>query len=171
MSCFWSRLWVYVVLFPSVMSADLDLSPPEVPEPTLFESLLRYGLFLGAIFQLICVLAIIIPSSKSHEQVRILTASQISVISKQLFLNLDILKCFISGYGNDGFLCYASYCTRCPFKQENIATGENIGFHALVNLEILGYWVSTSLLSENILNTHVKCLFHHTLSICACRFK
>ncbi|KAK9973806.1 hypothetical protein ABG768_024509 [Culter alburnus] len=51
------------------MSADLDLSPPEVPEPTLFESLLRYGLFLGAIFQLICILAIIIPTSKSHEQV------------------------------------------------------------------------------------------------------
>ncbi|KTG44325.1 hypothetical protein cypCar_00009592 [Cyprinus carpio] len=51
------------------MSADLDLSPPEVPEPTFFESLLRYGLFLGAIFQLICILAIIIPTSKSHEQV------------------------------------------------------------------------------------------------------
>ncbi|XP_056606150.1 protein MANBAL [Triplophysa dalaica] len=51
------------------MSGDLDLSPPEVPEPTLLESLLRYGLFLGAIFQLICILAIIIPTSKSHEQV------------------------------------------------------------------------------------------------------
>ncbi|KAG1963322.1 protein MANBAL [Pimephales promelas] len=51
-----------------IMSADLDLSPPEVPEPTFFESLLRYGLFLGAIFQLICILAVIIPTSKSHEQ-------------------------------------------------------------------------------------------------------
>lgn len=51
------------------MSGDLDLSPPEVPEPTFFESVLRYGLFLGAIFQLICILAIIIPTSKSHEQV------------------------------------------------------------------------------------------------------
>ncbi|CAL8339473.1 unnamed protein product [Lota lota] len=50
------------------MSAELDLSPPEVPEPTLLESLLRYGLFLGAIFQLICILAVIIPSSKGHEQ-------------------------------------------------------------------------------------------------------
>ncbi|XP_030633593.1 protein MANBAL [Chanos chanos] len=50
------------------MSADLDLSPPEVPEPTFFESLLRYGLFLGAIFQLVCILAVIIPTSKSHEQ-------------------------------------------------------------------------------------------------------
>ncbi|KAJ8391312.1 hypothetical protein AAFF_G00090990 [Aldrovandia affinis] len=51
------------------MPGDLDLSPPEVPEPTLLESLLRYGLFLGAIFQLICILAVIIPSSKSsHEQ-------------------------------------------------------------------------------------------------------
>ncbi|XP_061584405.1 protein MANBAL [Cololabis saira] len=50
------------------MSAELDLSPPEVPEPTLLESLLRYGLFLGAIFQLICILAVIFPTSKSHEQ-------------------------------------------------------------------------------------------------------
>lgn len=50
------------------MSEELDLSPPEVPEPTLLESLLRYGLFLGAIFQLICILAIIIPSSKTNEQ-------------------------------------------------------------------------------------------------------
>ncbi|XP_015249588.1 protein MANBAL [Cyprinodon tularosa] len=50
------------------MSAELDLSPPEVPEPTLLESILRYGLFLGAIFQLICILAVIFPSSKSNEQ-------------------------------------------------------------------------------------------------------
>ncbi|KAM6981423.1 protein MANBAL [Aplochiton taeniatus] len=50
------------------MSAELDLSPPEVPEPTLLESLLRYGLFLGALFQLICILAVIIPTSKGHEQ-------------------------------------------------------------------------------------------------------
>ncbi|XP_075881179.1 protein MANBAL [Nelusetta ayraudi] len=49
------------------MSADLDLSPPEVPEPTFLESVLRYGLFLGAIFQLICILAIIFPTSKGHE--------------------------------------------------------------------------------------------------------
>ncbi|XP_062852742.1 protein MANBAL [Trichomycterus rosablanca] len=50
------------------MSGDLDLSTPEVPEPTFFESVLRYGLFLGAIFQLVCILAIIIPTSKNHEQ-------------------------------------------------------------------------------------------------------
>uniref|UniRef100_A0A3P9J526 Mannosidase beta like n=2 Tax=Oryzias TaxID=8089 RepID=A0A3P9J526_ORYLA len=51
------------------MSAEqLDLSPPEVPEPTLLESILRYGLFLGAIFQLICILAIIFPTSKSQQQ-------------------------------------------------------------------------------------------------------
>ncbi|XP_055400974.1 protein MANBAL isoform X2 [Bubalus kerabau] len=49
------------------MASDLDFSPPEVPEPTFLENLLRYGLFLGAIFQLICVLAIIIPVPKSHE--------------------------------------------------------------------------------------------------------
>ena len=51
------------------MSAELDLSPPEVPEPTFLESVLRYGLFLGAIFQLICILAVIFPMSKGHEQV------------------------------------------------------------------------------------------------------
>ncbi|XP_060238914.1 protein MANBAL isoform X1 [Meriones unguiculatus] len=51
------------------MASDLDFSPPEVPEPTFLENLLRYGLFLGAIFQLICVLAIIIPIPKSHEAV------------------------------------------------------------------------------------------------------
>lgn len=53
------------------MSADLDLSPPEVPEPTFLESLLRYGLFLGAIFQLICILAVIFPTSKITEHVGI----------------------------------------------------------------------------------------------------
>uniref|UniRef100_W5M2Y2 Mannosidase beta like n=1 Tax=Lepisosteus oculatus TaxID=7918 RepID=W5M2Y2_LEPOC len=37
-------------------------------EPTLLESLLRYGLFLGALFQLVCILAIIIPLSKGHDQ-------------------------------------------------------------------------------------------------------
>ncbi|KAL6458412.1 hypothetical protein MHYP_G00336420 [Metynnis hypsauchen] len=57
-----------VITINIIMSGDLDLSPPEVPEPTLFENLLRYGLFLGAIFQLVCILAIIIPTSKSHEQ-------------------------------------------------------------------------------------------------------
>ncbi|XP_045837752.1 protein MANBAL isoform X2 [Meles meles] len=50
------------------MASDLDFSPPEVPEPTFLENLLRYGLFLGAIFQLICVLAIIVPVPKSHEE-------------------------------------------------------------------------------------------------------
>lgn len=51
------------------MSAEQDLSPPEVPEPTFLESVLRYGLFLGAIFQLICILAIIFPTSKGNEHV------------------------------------------------------------------------------------------------------
>lgn len=60
---------VFIELQINTMSGDLDLSPPEVPEPTFFESVLRYGLFLGAIFQLVCILAIIIPTSKSHEQV------------------------------------------------------------------------------------------------------
>ncbi|XP_066558840.1 protein MANBAL [Amia ocellicauda] len=50
------------------MATELDLSPPDVPEPTFLESVLRYGLFLGALFQLVCILAIIIPSSKAHDQ-------------------------------------------------------------------------------------------------------
>uniref|UniRef100_A0A4W5KTQ3 Mannosidase beta like n=1 Tax=Hucho hucho TaxID=62062 RepID=A0A4W5KTQ3_9TELE len=50
------------------MSAELDLSP-EVPEPTLLESLLYNGFFLGAIVQLLCILAVIKPTSNWYEQV------------------------------------------------------------------------------------------------------
>uniref|UniRef100_A0A7M4F1B4 Mannosidase beta like n=1 Tax=Crocodylus porosus TaxID=8502 RepID=A0A7M4F1B4_CROPO len=53
------------------MAAELDFSPPEIPEPTFMENVLRYGLFFGAIFQLICVLAIILPVSKSHKTMRL----------------------------------------------------------------------------------------------------
>ncbi|XP_039936032.1 protein MANBAL isoform X1 [Hirundo rustica] len=49
------------------MAAELEFSPPEIPEPTFMENVLRYGLFFGAIFQLICVLAIILPVPKSHK--------------------------------------------------------------------------------------------------------
>ncbi|NXG42536.1 MANBL protein, partial [Psilopogon haemacephalus] len=49
------------------MAAELDFSPPEIPEPTFMENVLRYGLFFGAIFQLICVLAIILPLPKSQK--------------------------------------------------------------------------------------------------------
>ncbi|OXB58937.1 hypothetical protein ASZ78_012201, partial [Callipepla squamata] len=51
------------------MAAELHFSPPEIPEPTLMENVLHYGLFFGAIFQLICVLAIILPVSKAHKTV------------------------------------------------------------------------------------------------------
>ncbi|XP_065501952.1 protein MANBAL isoform X3 [Caloenas nicobarica] len=51
------------------MATELDFSPPEIPEPTFMENVLRYGLFFGAIFQLICVLAIILPVSKSHKTI------------------------------------------------------------------------------------------------------
>ncbi|XP_072259844.1 protein MANBAL [Pyxicephalus adspersus] len=50
-----------------MMPEPLDLSPPDIPEPSFLETLLRYGLFCGAIFQLICILAIIFPGSKSHD--------------------------------------------------------------------------------------------------------
>ncbi|GCC23337.1 hypothetical protein chiPu_0001731 [Chiloscyllium punctatum] len=49
------------------MASEFDLSPPEIPEPTFFDNVLRYGLFLGAIFQIICILSILLPSSKSSE--------------------------------------------------------------------------------------------------------
>ncbi|XP_059836728.1 protein MANBAL [Hypanus sabinus] len=48
------------------MATEFDLTPPEVPEPTFFDNILRYGLFLGAIFQIICILSILLPS-KSPE--------------------------------------------------------------------------------------------------------
>uniref|UniRef100_UPI00398F441D protein MANBAL n=1 Tax=Pristiophorus japonicus TaxID=55135 RepID=UPI00398F441D len=49
------------------MATEFDLSPPEIPEPTFFDNVLRYGLFLGAIFQIVCILSILLPSSKSSE--------------------------------------------------------------------------------------------------------
>lgn len=75
------------------MSGDLDLSPPEVPEPTFFESVLRYGLFLGAIFQLVCILAIIIPTSKSHEQVTLLDQKRDTMPLHCLYLFVFISVC------------------------------------------------------------------------------
>ncbi|XP_043946148.1 protein MANBAL [Protopterus annectens] len=47
--------------------AEINLSPPEVPELSFMEIVLQYGLFLGAIFQIICILAIIVPTSKVQE--------------------------------------------------------------------------------------------------------
>ncbi|XP_053573298.1 protein MANBAL [Bombina bombina] len=49
------------------MPESLDLSPPDIPEAGLLEMFLRYGLFGGAIFQLICILAIIFPGGKSQD--------------------------------------------------------------------------------------------------------
>ncbi|XP_069508474.1 protein MANBAL [Ambystoma mexicanum] len=49
------------------MAAELDLSPPDIPEPTFLENLLHYGLFIGAIFQLVCILAIIYPTKMSQQ--------------------------------------------------------------------------------------------------------
>ncbi|XP_028904493.1 protein MANBAL [Ornithorhynchus anatinus] len=49
------------------MASELGFSPPEVPEPTFLEHVLRYGLFLGAVFQLVCILAIVFPAAKPHQ--------------------------------------------------------------------------------------------------------
>ncbi|XP_069740207.1 protein MANBAL isoform X2 [Narcine bancroftii] len=48
------------------MATEFDLTPPEVPEPTLFDNVLRYGLFLAAIFQIVCILSILLPSKSSE---------------------------------------------------------------------------------------------------------
>ncbi|NWV02541.1 MANBL protein, partial [Ptilonorhynchus violaceus] len=49
------------------MAAEMDFSPPEIPEPVFMDNVLCYGLFFGAVFQLICVLAIILLVPKSHK--------------------------------------------------------------------------------------------------------
>ncbi|XP_048785804.1 uncharacterized protein LOC125686144 isoform X16 [Lagopus muta] len=49
------------------MAAEVHFSPREIPEPTLMENVLRSGLFFGAVFQLVCVLAITLPVPKCPE--------------------------------------------------------------------------------------------------------
>lgn len=55
--------------------AELKMSSPDIPEgleelfqQTWFDHFLHYGLFLGAIFQLICIAAIVIIPPKSDEE-------------------------------------------------------------------------------------------------------
>jgi len=50
------------------MVAEMDFSSPETSESNVMENVLHYELFFGAIFQLTCVLAIILPISKSIRQ-------------------------------------------------------------------------------------------------------
>ena len=39
-----------------------------VQEPTLFDEVLRYGLYAGAVFQLVCIAAVILsPSDAEHK--------------------------------------------------------------------------------------------------------
>uniref|UniRef100_A0A8C2TUX4 Uncharacterized protein n=1 Tax=Coturnix japonica TaxID=93934 RepID=A0A8C2TUX4_COTJA len=47
------------------MAAERHFWPPEIPEPTLMENVLRHRLFYGSVLQLVCVLAIILPASNS----------------------------------------------------------------------------------------------------------
>ena len=55
--------------------AELKMSSPDIPEgleelfqQTWFDHFLHYGLFLGAIFQLVCIAAIVIIPPKSDEE-------------------------------------------------------------------------------------------------------
>lgn len=41
-----------------------------VDEPTLVDSILFYGLFLGAIFQIVCILSVVFVPKSTEEQVR-----------------------------------------------------------------------------------------------------
>ncbi|XP_052524802.1 protein MANBAL-like [Tympanuchus pallidicinctus] len=49
------------------MAAEVHFSAPETPEPTLMENVLRCGLFFGAVFQLVCVWATMLPVAKCPE--------------------------------------------------------------------------------------------------------
>ena len=55
--------------------AELKMSSPDIPEgleelfqQTWFDHFLHYGLFLGAIFQLVCIAAIVVIPPKSDEE-------------------------------------------------------------------------------------------------------
>lgn len=48
---------------------DLDISDL-IPELTLFDQVLKYGLMLGAVFQLICIFAVVFIPRSEQEQVK-----------------------------------------------------------------------------------------------------
>ena len=54
------------------MASNSDSLPEEfplIPEELWYERLLRYGLYLGGVFQIICILAVIfLPSSALQDQ-------------------------------------------------------------------------------------------------------
>ncbi|XP_048785873.1 uncharacterized protein LOC125686190 isoform X5 [Lagopus muta] len=71
------------------MAAELHFSPREIPEPTLMENVLRSGLFFGAVFQLVCVLAITLPVPKCPET----TVEEQSVSGCDIALGLRRTAC------------------------------------------------------------------------------
>ena len=44
----------------SAEAADASEFPPLFPDELWYEVLLRYGLYVGAVFQLVCILAVIV---------------------------------------------------------------------------------------------------------------
>jgi len=41
-----------------------------IPKETLYEQIIRYGLYIGAVFQLLCILAVILlPSTEEKEEI------------------------------------------------------------------------------------------------------
>ncbi|XP_048785791.1 uncharacterized protein LOC125686144 isoform X4 [Lagopus muta] len=71
------------------MAAEVHFSPREIPEPTLMENVLRSGLFFGAVFQLVCVLAITLPVPKCPET----TVEEQSVSGCDIALGLRRTAC------------------------------------------------------------------------------
>lgn len=63
-------------------------------EETLFEQLLRFGLYLGAVFQIMCLLSIVIYQAGPSDGVAALKVSnQIFLGMQQLFHNNDSCNC------------------------------------------------------------------------------
>lgn len=57
------KIIIQLVFFPHVEMADADPQFKRLllpAEETLFEQLLRFGLYVGAVFQIICLLSIVI---------------------------------------------------------------------------------------------------------------
>lgn len=52
----------------------------EIDEPTFVETVLHYGLLLGAVFQLVCIFAVIFIPQSQNDQVNIMLNEQEKLI-------------------------------------------------------------------------------------------
>ena len=71
-------------VLPASSETDTSEFPPLFPEELWYEALLRYGLYVGAVFQLVCILAIIIlPPLKEGSD-----SSAVVITLKYIHINL-----------------------------------------------------------------------------------